>query len=179
MRLIEVIALGTVIVGWFATHLFSEARERRKEIRSQLDRFLERLSKLEADAITFHTAAVFDASKVGTLLAEVERVERVLSRLPVGSPDDFTGLIIHHRRAITLRNFDSTRFVTQVLGSNVLLDIGTATRDIEDEVERMYLKRFPPRFPYYEISTVTILKLCLAVVVVTCLGVLLRYYKVI
>ena len=97
-------------IGWVATHFLSESRERRKEVRSQLDKVLDRLSKLEESAREFHTSAQYDAKKATSIVFEIDRIERFLHRLAVINVDDLVPVIIHHRRAITFKNFDKSSF---------------------------------------------------------------------
>jgi hypothetical protein len=137
-------------VGWAATHLFSEARERRKEIRSQLDKVLDRLSKLEDAARDFHSSTTFDSKKASSIVSEIDRIERVLHRLASINVNNLVPVIIHHRRAITFKNFDMSTFGT--LGSTVdlIADISAVTQDFEDEIEAQYRIAYPPKFPYFK-----------------------------
>jgi len=169
MRPIELIALAAVVVGWFATHLFSEARERRKEVRSQLDKLLDKLFSLEKDAVEFHSCATFDSSKTGGLLGQVDRIERILGRLPIVRLDDVVGPIIHHRRAITLRNFEASTFKPQSAGSDLLNEIASATRDLEDILEERYASEYPGSFPYFaRPSTHTLTLIAVAALLALC-----------
>ena len=138
-------------LGWGATHVFSEARERRKEVRAQLDKVLERLAEIEESAREFHAGQTFDQKKSRSLLSEISRVERSLDRIKRFKLDDFTPVIIAHRRAVTYKNFDSGSFSTCELDSELLADISFATHEFEDEIERQYGRSYPSKFPYFKL----------------------------
>lgn len=138
-------------IGWGATHIFSEARERRKEIRSLIDeKVLERLAKVEELAIDFHCGDSFDPQKAHTILSELNRTERALINLTAITIDNLNRVIIHHRRAITYKNFDKTSFVKQEVTSDLIFKINAATQDFEDEIETQYRISYPPKFPYFK-----------------------------
>lgn len=151
MRLVEFFALCGLVIGWLATHLFSEARERRKEARAQLDKLIDRIAKFENDSASFHTAQIFDAAKNGALLSDFDRIQRVLHRMPlVPNIDQLSGLLIGLRRAVTLKNFDASTFSSESPGSDLLVGIVQAGRDLEDRLEGFYLSRYPSGFPYFD-----------------------------
>ena len=145
----EAIPWIVAAIGWGATHLFSEARERRKEVRTQLDKLLERLAKLEEAARDFHTDESFDQKKSLSILSDIDRIERVLTRLTAIQVDNLVPVIILHRRAITFQNFDKTSFEKKDSSSEVISDINSATQDFEDEIEAQYRIAYPPKFPYF------------------------------
>lgn len=140
-------------VGWGATHLFSEARERRKEVRSQLDKVLDRLSKIEEAARDFHSSESFDQKKVFSIVSDIDRLERTLGRIAQISVGNLVPVIIHHRRAITYRNFDKSTFQRQDYASELLADINAATQDFEDEIEAQYRLSYPSTFPYFKMKS--------------------------
>lgn len=141
------------IFGWLATHLFSEARERRKEVRSQLDKQLDRLLKIEELARDFHKAPAYDEKKVDSILSELSRLERALQRVPRLKNDAFVPVLVHLRRAITLVNFDKSSFCMQESTSEQLSEINSSIQDFEDEIEMQYQQFYPSEFPYFRMST--------------------------
>jgi hypothetical protein len=141
------------VVGWFATHLFSEARERRKEVRSQVDKLLQQVADIEETARSFHTASTFDEKTSTELITELSRIERALDRISKFKIDNFTAVLVHLRRAITLHNFDKSDFASRTYSDQLLLDIGDAIRDFEDELEAQYSLSYPSKFPYFKWSS--------------------------
>lgn len=149
MRLVELIGLGVVVAGWAATHLLSEARERRKEGRGQIDKVIERLQDLEKAAYEFHTADALKPTQQVALINQLDRLVRSLGRIGMLNSDALIPTIISLRRAVTLRNFDPSTFQVQAQTSDILEAIATASQDMEDEIERQYLHRYPATFPYF------------------------------
>jgi hypothetical protein len=140
-------------VGWGATHLLSEARERRKEVRAQVDKVLDRLAKIEEAARDFHSADSFDQKKSLFILSEIHRLERILTRIPGMNIDNLVSVIILHRRAITYQNFDMSSFQRLDLGGELIGDINAATQDFEDEIEAQYRLNYPANFPYFQLRS--------------------------
>lgn len=136
------------VVGWGVTHLLSDVRERRKEARSQIDKLYEALAKVQSDARNFHLSAAFDGALAEDLTIRVRGLERQLRRLGSFNQDDLVPKIIALRRSVTLRNFDSSSFTQQQVGSDILEDIASAVEGMEDEVERQFQFEYPARFPF-------------------------------
>lgn len=139
------------IVGWGFTHVFSEARERRKEVRSQLDKGIEQLLSLEKAAREFHMSAAYNAVKAHELTAGIATFERKLHRISCLKIDDLISRIVALRRSITLNNFDLTAFKPQTGESEVLGSISEAAASMEDALEAQYGMRYPNRFPYFQL----------------------------
>lgn len=139
--------------GLLATHLFSEARERRKERRAQLDKVLERLGKLEENGKKFHLAAQFDLAAARALVAEIDRLQRAVARnLPRSSAEgELAAASIEHKRSLTFENFDQGSFSSQEPGSPLLLRIESATIDYEVLLEEEYAREYPNQFPYFRV----------------------------
>lgn len=179
MRLIEVIGISSIVVGWFATHMFSEARERRKELRSQLDKLLEMLVSLENEALSFHLAKEFNAATARDLTGQIDRIERVIGRFPLADEKEIGALLVQHRRSITLHNFDSSSFATQLVGSDLLADVTDASRDLEDYLEERYGANYPSRFPYFEPSPAAVVGVLILVLLAACTIIALQVADVI
>jgi hypothetical protein len=139
-----------IIIGWLATHLFSEARERRKEVRAQLDKIQERLVKIEVDARKFHTAEKFEHETAYVISSAIYRNEAALRRLEILGPGSLNEILSEHRKAVTLRNFDKSTFVRQALNCQLLSDINYWTLELEDGIEELYRQRYPVTFPYFK-----------------------------
>lgn len=140
------------VIGWGATHVFSEARERRKDNKAQIDKTLERLASIEKDALSFHSHTDYDALKARNISASLDRLERSIDRNPVLSIDAFVPKIVHLRRAITLRNFDKSEFTQQDPYSELLAEICSEVADMEDEIDRQYNRAYPSTFPYFKLK---------------------------
>jgi len=141
--------------GWAFTHFLSEARERRKEVRSQIDKLYEQLYKIEQDARAFHCGATYDSTKSGEVSSKIQILERSMARVPIFVMDRFTSYIIRLRRAVTMKNFDRSDFEQQPQESDILQDIFFASQEIEDEMERQYRDNYRATFPYFKFSRKT------------------------
>jgi hypothetical protein len=139
------------VVGWGFTHVFSEARERRKEVRSQLDKGIEQLLTLEKSAREFHMSAKYDPLKAHELTAGLDTFERKLYRISCVDVDGLTANLIALRRAVTLDNFDASSFTAQSSASEVLGKIADAASNMEEVLEAQYGFRYPNRFPYFRL----------------------------
>ena len=130
---------------------FSEARERRKEVRAQLDRAQEYLLSIESASRAFHTAESYGETKAMDLQACIDVFERKLRRITCVEVDCMTEQIVSFRRAITLNNFGKSEFNTQGAQSEILGAISDAVFGIEDALESQYAARYPNKFPYFRI----------------------------
>lgn len=137
------------VFGWFAAHAFSEARERRKDVKAQLEKLNSRLLKIEESAISFHTKAGFDPALAREIATQLDRAERTIGRLQMLSSELLQPYIIAHRRSITLSNFDISVFKQHEPNSELVQEITNATLAIEDEIERQYQQHYPASFPYF------------------------------
>lgn len=137
------------VFGWFAAHVFSEARERRKDVKAQLEKLGGRFLTIEESAISFHAKAEFDPVKARELATQLDRTERAIGRIQLLSAALLQPYIIAHRRSITLQNFDSSEFKQQEPSSELIQEITNATLAIEDEIERQYQQHYPASFPYF------------------------------
>lgn len=149
MKWVNSIPWLIAICGWFVAHAFSEARERRKDIKAQIEKLHDRLSVIEKSAISFHTQATFDSGLARELTSQLDRVERAINRVQILSVAPLFPSIIAHRRSVTLRNFDASEFVQQEPNSELIHEITNTTFEIEDEIDRQYQYRYPSSFPYF------------------------------
>ena len=136
------------IIGWWATHFFSEARERRKEVRSSLDKVFVSISSLRMDAITFHESASFQDDQAQALQTAIYALQRALDRILIIDRRELSNFLKNLRQSITLHNFDRSNFVQQLHGSNIVEGISDACAELEDELDRQYAAHYPHQFPY-------------------------------
>lgn len=138
------------VFGWFAGHAFSEARERRKEIKSMIEKIQERLAANEKLAIEFHTSIDFGEANARVITTNIDRIERTISRIQVLNDKNLEPFIISYRQAITLKNFDLSEFRQQVFASELVQEITNSAFELEDEIDRQYQERYPANFPYFK-----------------------------
>lgn len=147
--IVQAIPWALALAGLFGTHFFSEARERRKEFRAQLDKLVQRLADLDKKAVAFHSAAAFDAKEARHLDVEIGAVERIVARISSPVSSDIRAATVAHRKAITLENATLDAFVQQSVSSALLQGISEATVDYEEALEAEYTLRYPAAFPYF------------------------------
>lgn len=132
-----------IVAGWYAVHFFAKDREQRKEARERLDQFILALLAIEEKAIQFHQSDTYKGDMARTLVFDIQRIIAKLKRHPFGQFEIDPNLLKELRRAITLKNFDSSKFTCQPTNSVILGRIANAVDDIEDrlegEYERIYL----------------------------------------
>lgn len=148
MSLGDGIPWAIAVGGWLATHVFSEGRERRKEVRAQIDKIHVYLSTFEIAARSFHAATSYDAKITSDLRAKINVLERLLMRVPPLSMDDLHPYTIAIRRSATLQNFEPSTFISHDYDTELAQGITSAVQEMEDELERQYIRRYPNRFPY-------------------------------
>lgn len=139
-------------VGLVVTHLLSEARERRKELRAQFEKLAERLAALEVRGARFHGAASFDALEARAIEVEIASIERRAVRLAEAASVSLGDAAIAHRQSLTLRNFEVSSFTPQQPNSDILAEIEAATASYEEALEDVYREQYPSQFPYYRVS---------------------------
>jgi hypothetical protein len=130
--------LGTwvlVMIGWYAVHLASLVRERRKERREIATDAIEDLRTLEVAAMKFHTATTFDGLAADELIYQTNRAIQFLQRPPLRDLNLPLGRMVRLRKAITLKNADKSTFQAQVPGSQLLRDIRDTVDDMVVAVE--------------------------------------------
>ncbi|MDD4979543.1 MAG: hypothetical protein PHI29_13030 [Gallionella sp.] len=134
----QLITWAILIVGWFVVHHLTSQREQRKEARERLDQFIIALREIEVRAVEFHQSKTYEADLARTLLFDIQRIFVRLKRYPFGSFVVTPNLPKEMRKAITLRNFDFSKFTRQSPNSEILGDIANAIDKLEDQLEKEY-----------------------------------------
>ena len=127
-----------VVAGWFVVHHLSTKRDQRKEARERLDQFILALRAIEEKAIQFHQSDTYKGDLARNLLFDIQRIIAKLKRHPFGSFEVSPNLLKELRRAVTLKNFDSSKFASQAANSSIFSNVANAVDDVEDQLEREY-----------------------------------------
>ncbi len=138
-----------MIVGWVVVHFLGEARERRKEVRAELDEIFTKLREIEAAACSLHCAETYSGVDGRHVLVSLESAERRILRLRLYDDSEFSRAIVSLRQAISLKNFSTSEFIKQDGDSPILADIAWTTEELIDALDSGYRTRYPERFPYY------------------------------
>ncbi|MGC5885696.1 hypothetical protein [Ralstonia pseudosolanacearum] len=145
----QIVTWLLVIIGWVVVHFLGEARERRKEVRSELDEIFAELREIETAACSLHCAEAFSGIDGRHVLVSLESAERRILRLRLYDDHEFSRAIIALRQAISLENFSVGEFVKQDGDSPILDEISWTTGELIDALDSGYRMRYPERFPYY------------------------------
>lgn len=127
-----------IVVGWFVVHHLSSKRDQRKETRERLDQFIIALRGVEVRAVEFHQSKTYDADSARSLLFDIQRIFVKLKRHPFGMFVVPPNIPKDVRKAITLKNFDFSKFTCQSPNSEILGDIANAVDLLEDQLEKEY-----------------------------------------
>ncbi|OGT97550.1 MAG: hypothetical protein A2X80_07315 [Geobacteraceae bacterium GWB2_52_12] len=127
-----------IVAGWFAIHYFAKERDQRKDARERLDQFILALRAIEEKAIQFHQSDVYKDDMARALMFDIQRIIAKLKRHPFGSFEVSPNLLKELRQAVTLKNFDHSKFACQPANSSILSNVANAVDDIEDQLEREY-----------------------------------------
>lgn len=127
-----------VVAGWYVVHQLTLKRDQRKEARERLDQFISTMRAIEETAIKFHQSDSYKADVARTLLFDIQRMIARLKRHPFGSFVVSPNLQKELRRAVTLKNFDPSKFACQPANSSILSNVANAVDDIEDQLEEEY-----------------------------------------
>ena len=127
-----------VVVGWYVVHYLSNKRDQRKETRDRLDQFISVLREIEGKANKFHQSEAYKGEIARVLVFDIQRIFAKLKRHPFSSFEVSPNLLKELRQAITLKNFDSSKFSCQPVNSAILNNIANTVDDMEDQLEKEY-----------------------------------------
>lgn len=139
--------LATVIIGWIVVNWQNNNREERKEVRSSLSDVLEEIIGLEDLAVEYHTAQARSNPKEREITSKITRLSAKVRHLRFES-SAIKNLFIKLKQAITLDNFETNRFVTQGLDSEILELIEMYSGQLQDELESEFSRSFRAPFAY-------------------------------
>lgn len=139
--------LLTVIVGWIVVNWQNNNREERKEVRSSLSEVLDEITKLEDNAVEYHTSASRSTTIEKNITKLITRLSSKVRHLRLES-GKLNKLFIRFKQAITLDNFETRRFITQGQDSEILELIGMYSEQLQDELESEFSRSFRAPFFY-------------------------------
>ena len=111
-----------VVVGWFFVDWKNNRRELRKEKRALIDKINVDLNSIEKIAVEYHQNSHANIKTSQEIKISLDRVVRILNREKLLARKDYKKFIAF-RQAITLDNFDSSSFFTQLDNSELLQNI--------------------------------------------------------
>lgn len=141
-ELYQLITWFLVISGWVVVHYLSAVRDRQKDIRDLKLKTIQTIIDAERLAIDFHTAVSFDLGKTQQLTSMIQRISTDMTRPPLVTFQNYSNVVKEFRQAITLQNFDISRFQRQQASSKIVADINYATEQIIRAFETGYDNRY-------------------------------------
>src|SRR4051794_25377630 len=105
-----------VVIGWYFVNRTNNQRETRKELRSAIDEFQMFLDQIETNAVRYHTSDTADVEVAMTLKRDLHRrLPARINRLEARGLEikDLGKTVVELRKAVTLENFDSHKFIKQ------------------------------------------------------------------
>jgi hypothetical protein len=138
---------GILVLGWIVGNRYANQREKRKEIRLQLDGYWERIDDLECLAIKYHTTELTD-NELKTLsrkiVSAISRNYTMINRLHLDPADEEQAIILHVdlKKAITLNNFDSADHAILPVDNELLEEISNACTEITNFLEYSFIEKY-------------------------------------
>jgi hypothetical protein len=138
----DLVTWGLVILGWIIVSRGNDKRERRKEIRSQLDKLARELRDLEQEARVHFLAPGSDPearAREVSLRWRVKNAIRLMDRLALGEIKCESDKKSALRQAVTGGDFDSPERVASEATAPKLQAISEAVAEIVDALEKSFL----------------------------------------
>ncbi|MCX7091894.1 MAG: hypothetical protein NTY50_00365 [Methylobacter sp.] len=140
----QIVTWLLVISGWLLVNHQNNVREKRKEIRTILDKTQSFLDEVEIEAIKYHTS-----QESSDLAFQLKRSlnQKLRNRLDILA---LRNLNIEKcyphlkklRQAVTLENFDTSSFKPQNLEDDVIKNIWLAKDKLSQELEKSFATRY-------------------------------------
>jgi hypothetical protein len=125
----QIVPWVLVIIGWFFVDERNNRRELRKEKRALIDKINVDLNSIEKIAVEYHQNDHANVKTSQEIKISLDRVVKILKREKLLTQKDYKKFI-EFRQAITLNNFDSSGFVTQLDNSELLQNIYLTKDDL-------------------------------------------------
>ena len=146
---LTLVGWGIVVTGWLANHWLSEIRDRRKEVRGQLDAVLNAIETLRGEAIDFHLNEQYQRPEADALRMAIRKIEGANLRLNLIEERSVAVHVKRIRQSITLKNFEPSDFKAQPYSGEIITEIQLEIEDLAATLESAYSRKYPNHFPYY------------------------------
>jgi hypothetical protein len=134
-----------IILGWSIVNRQNNQREKRKEVRTLIDKVQELLNKIEIDAISYHTQVSNTEELAFQLKRNLNQTLRdKLEILEIRQIDVSHCRNLHKelRKAVTLNNFDTANFQAQILSSSIIRGISLTKDRLSQELEKRFAQQY-------------------------------------
>ena len=141
----QIVPWVLVIVGWWFVNSQNNIREKRKEIRTLLDKVQSLLDEIESQAIQYHTS-----QQPSDLAFQLKRSlnQKLHNRLDILKLRSLNvkncyPLLKQFRQAVTLKNFDTSSFKPQNISDDLIKNIWVAKDKLSHELENSFASKYP------------------------------------
>jgi hypothetical protein len=141
---LQIVPWVLVIVGWWFVNSQNNIREKRKEIRTLMDKIQSLLDDIESQAIQYHTSE--ESSDLAFQLKRSlnQKLSNRLEILKLRSlnVDKCYSLLKQFRQAVTLENFDTKSFKPQNISDDLITKIWLAKDKLSYELEKSFASKY-------------------------------------
>ncbi|NOQ64704.1 MAG: hypothetical protein GQ582_09355 [Methyloprofundus sp.] len=140
----QIVTWLIVIAGWVFVNQQNNLREKRKEIRSLIDNLHVQLDDIEKKAVKYHTD---EGTKELAFQLKRDLNQKLRSKLKILELRDLdlkksSTYQKELRKAITLNNFDTNNFKSQLFSSEIIKDIWLAKDKLSHEIELCFSRKY-------------------------------------
>lgn len=135
-----------VIAGWWVVSRDHNKRERRKEVRGQVDQLIRLTLEIEGKAFSYLPTAAESPEGLALgmqLKSSLNRLAVALARLSKSEKMDLSECMTKLRQAVTSRDFDSCARQPCNLDSQWALEISDAANALVDRLEAQFRHLHP------------------------------------
>ena len=133
-----------VIAGWWLVNRQNNIREKRKEIRTLIDKLQVYLDDVETLAIKYHTNQESSdlAFELKRSLNQKLRSKLDILKLRTLDVNKCYPLLKQFRQAVTLNNFDTSSFKPQSMSDTIVTNIWPAKDKLSQELEKSFATKY-------------------------------------
>lgn len=133
-----------VIAGWWLVNRQNNIREKRKEIRTLIDKLQVYLDDVETLAIKYHTNQESSdlAFELKRSLNQKLRSKLDILKLRTLDVNKCYPLLKQFRQAVTLNNFDTSSFKPQSMSDTIVTNIWLAKDKLSQELEKSFATKY-------------------------------------
>jgi hypothetical protein len=134
-----------VIAGWWLVNRQNNIREKRKEIRTLIDKTQSFLDELESQAIKYHTSDHSDELAFQLKRSLNKKIHNRLAILKLRNLDieKCYPCLKQFRQSVTLENFDTADFALRNISDDLIKNIWLSKENLSQELERSFAKKYP------------------------------------
>jgi hypothetical protein len=133
-----------VITGWWLVNRQNNIREKRKEIRTLLDKIQNTLDEIESQAIKYHTAEKSDDLAFALKRSLNKKFPNKLAILKLRDleVENCYLFLKQLRQAITLENFDTSDFEIKKISDDLVKNIWLSKEHLSQELEKSFARKY-------------------------------------